>query len=82
MIGAIEVHMKAGDALLFVDAIMHGSAERTIQASGGLLSFVMVGVGTFVTVIRRRPELVASDTAAATVCAASSVLPREPQKKI
>lgn len=27
--GAIECHMKAGDALLFVDAIMHGSARRT-----------------------------------------------------
>ena len=26
--GAIEVHMKAGDALLFVDAIGHGSARR------------------------------------------------------
>lgn len=26
--GAIEVHMKAGDALLFVDAIAHGSAAR------------------------------------------------------
>src|SRR5690606_15620270 len=26
--GAIEVHLKAGDALLFVDAIMHGSARR------------------------------------------------------
>ena len=26
---AIEVHLKAGDALLFVDAIMHGSAART-----------------------------------------------------
>ena len=26
--GAIEVHLKAGDALLFVDAIMHGSAAR------------------------------------------------------
>lgn len=26
--GAVEVHMKAGDALLFVDAIMHGSARR------------------------------------------------------
>ncbi len=25
---AIEVHMQAGDALLFVDAICHGSAER------------------------------------------------------
>ena len=29
MIGAIEVHLEAGDAILFVDAIMHGSAART-----------------------------------------------------
>jgi hypothetical protein len=28
VIGAIEVHMKAGDALLFVDALSHGSARR------------------------------------------------------
>jgi hypothetical protein len=28
MKGAIEVHMKAGDVLLFVDAIAHGSAKR------------------------------------------------------
>ena len=27
--GAIEVHLNAGDALLFVDAIMHGSARRS-----------------------------------------------------
>jgi len=27
--GAIEVNMKAGDALLFVDSISHGSAKRT-----------------------------------------------------
>ncbi|MEO6015460.1 MAG: phytanoyl-CoA dioxygenase family protein [Devosia sp.] len=26
--GAIEVYLKAGDALMFVDAIMHGSAQR------------------------------------------------------
>jgi ectoine hydroxylase-related dioxygenase (phytanoyl-CoA dioxygenase family) len=26
--GAVEVHLKAGDALMFVDAIMHGSARR------------------------------------------------------
>lgn len=26
--GAVEVHLEAGDAILFVDAIMHGSAER------------------------------------------------------
>jgi len=27
--GAVEVNMKAGDALLFVDSISHGSAKRT-----------------------------------------------------
>jgi len=27
--GAIEVQLAAGDALLFVDAIMHGSARRS-----------------------------------------------------
>ncbi|MBF0677790.1 MAG: phytanoyl-CoA dioxygenase family protein [Devosia sp.] len=27
--GAVEVHLKAGDALMFVDAIMHGAARRT-----------------------------------------------------
>ena len=26
--GAVEVHLKAGDALMFVDAIMHGAARR------------------------------------------------------
>lgn len=29
--GAVEVHLQAGDAILFVDAIMHGSAARTNQ---------------------------------------------------
>ena len=27
--GAIEVHMDAGDALLFADAICHGSTKRS-----------------------------------------------------
>lgn len=27
--GAIEVHLKAGDAILFVDALMHGATART-----------------------------------------------------
>ena len=26
--GAVEMHLRAGDAVLFVDAIMHGSARR------------------------------------------------------
>ena len=28
VVGAVEVHLKAGDAILFVDSIMHGSAAR------------------------------------------------------
>ncbi|MEK7412103.1 MAG: phytanoyl-CoA dioxygenase family protein [Planctomycetota bacterium] len=28
MVGAIEVHLKAGDAIIFTDHIMHGSAAR------------------------------------------------------
>jgi hypothetical protein len=28
VVGAVEVHMKAGDAILFVDALSHGSARR------------------------------------------------------
>jgi ectoine hydroxylase-related dioxygenase (phytanoyl-CoA dioxygenase family) len=27
--GAVEVHVRAGDALLFVDAMMHGGSSRT-----------------------------------------------------
>lgn len=27
--GAVEVHLKKGDAILFVDALMHGATERT-----------------------------------------------------
>jgi ectoine hydroxylase-related dioxygenase (phytanoyl-CoA dioxygenase family) len=26
--GAVEIHMQAGDAILFVDALAHGSAKR------------------------------------------------------
>jgi hypothetical protein len=29
IIGAVECHLEKGDALLFVDAIAHGSARRT-----------------------------------------------------
>ncbi len=31
--GAIEIHMDAGDAILFVDAISHGSAKRTNEGN-------------------------------------------------
>jgi hypothetical protein len=37
--GAIEVHMKAGDALLFVDAISHGSAKRVNPGNRRIIVF-------------------------------------------
>jgi hypothetical protein len=37
--GAIEVHMKAGDALLFVDAISHGSAKRVNPGSRRIIVY-------------------------------------------
>ena len=40
--GAIEVHMKAGDALLFVDGISHGSAKR---ANKGIRRIVVYRYG-------------------------------------
>jgi hypothetical protein len=35
--GAIEVHMQAGDAILFVDAISHGSAKRVSEGERRIL---------------------------------------------
>lgn len=37
--GAIEVHMKAGDALLFVDCMAHGSAKRTNSGERRILIY-------------------------------------------
>ena len=37
--GAIEVHMNAGDALLFVDAISHGSARRTNEGNRRIIVY-------------------------------------------
>ena len=37
--GAIEVHMKAGDVLLFVDCISHGSAKRVNQGDRRIIVY-------------------------------------------
>jgi len=39
MTGAIEVHLKAGDAILFVDSIMHGSAKRVNDGQRRILVY-------------------------------------------
>ena len=40
--GAVEVHLEAGDAILFVDAIMHGSVARK---NGGQRRIAVYGYG-------------------------------------
>jgi hypothetical protein len=37
--GAIEVHMNAGDALLFVDCISHGSAKRVTEGERRIMVY-------------------------------------------
>ena len=37
--GAIEIHMDAGDAILFVDALSHGSAERVNPGERRIIVF-------------------------------------------
>lgn len=63
--GAIEVHLKAGDALLFVDAIMHGSAAR-VNPGQRRISVYRYGPswGTFRHGYRISPELLSRLTPA------------------
>lgn len=42
--GAIPVHMKAGDALLFVDGLMHGGSSRTNEAGERRVTIYRYGV--------------------------------------
>ncbi len=58
--GAIEVHLKAGDALLFVDAIIHGSAAR-VNPGQRRISVYRYGPswGTFRHGYRPSPDLLA-----------------------
>ena len=37
--GAVEVHLEAGDAVMFVDAIMHGSAKRVHEGQRRIAVF-------------------------------------------
>jgi hypothetical protein len=84
VIGATEVHMKAGDALLFVDAIMHGSAERINPGERRIIVFRYgPGWGNFRHGYQVSPELVARLTPQRRQFVQPlKMLPREPQKKI
>ena len=43
--GAVPVYLDKGDAVLFVDGLMHGGSSRTNQASAAQRSFATVSVG-------------------------------------
>ena len=38
-VGAVEVHMEPGDALVFVDGISHGSAKRVNEGERRVIIF-------------------------------------------
>ena len=47
MTGSFEVYLDAGDALLFVDSLCHGSAKRTNKGEEELQSTDMDHLGDF-----------------------------------
>jgi hypothetical protein len=81
--GAVEIEMKAGDALLFVDALSHGSAKRV---NSGLRRIVVYRYGpswgTFRFGYQASPELLARLTAQRRkIVQPLQLLPRVPNKK-
>src|SRR5690606_8810357 len=80
--GAIQVYMKPGDALLFVDAISHGSAERTNPGERRTIVYRYgPGWGNFRHGYQVSPELVARLTPERRrIVQPQPIMPREPQK--
>ncbi|GAB4445449.1 MAG: hypothetical protein Kow00120_15460 [Anaerolineae bacterium] len=80
--GAIEVHMRAGDALLFVDAISHGSAKRTNPGERRIIVYRYgPSWGNFRHGYQPSPELLARLTPERRqIVQPLRLLPREPQK--
>jgi hypothetical protein len=82
--GAIEIYMKAGDALLFVDGISHGSAKRV---NFGVRRIVVYRYGpswgNFRHGYQPSPELLARLTPERRqIVWPQKLLPREPQVKV
>ena len=82
VLGAVEIYMKAGDALLFVDAIGHGSAERINPGERRVIVYRYgPGWGNFRHGYQPSPELVARLTPERRrFVQPLQLLPREPQK--
>ena len=80
---AIEIHMKAGDAILFVDAICHGSATRTNPGDRRILVYRYgPSWGNFRYGYQPSPELLARLTPERRrMVQPQMLLPREPQRK-
>ncbi len=82
--GAVEVHMKAGDALLFVDAICHGSARRSNEGNRRIIVYRYgPSWGTFRHGYAPSPELLERLTPERRqIVNPHPLLKREPQKPV
>ena len=79
--GAVEVHMQAGDAILFVDGIAHGSARRVNEGERRICVFRYgPSWGNFRHGYQPSPELLARLTPERRkIVQPLDLLPREPQ---
>jgi len=84
VVGAVECYMKAGDVLLFVDSIAHGSAERTNPGERRIIVFRYgPGWGNFRHGYQVSEELAARLTPERLeIVRPQKLIPREPQKKV
>lgn len=82
-IGAIEVFMKAGDALVFVDGISHGSAKRVNEGTRRIVVYRYgPSWGNFRHGYQPSPELLGRLTPQRRrIVQPQVLLPREPQSK-
>ncbi len=83
VVGAVEMYMKAGDVLLFVDSIGHGSAERTNPGERRIIVFRYgPGWGNFRHPYEVSPELAARLTPERRrIVKPQDLIPRTPQKQ-
>lgn len=82
--GAVPVYMKAGDALLFVDALSHGSAKRTNPGERRIIVYRYgPSWGNFRHGYQPSPELLARLTPERRkIVQPLQLIPREPQKQV
>jgi ectoine hydroxylase-related dioxygenase (phytanoyl-CoA dioxygenase family) len=81
--GAVEMQMKAGDALLFVDALSHGSAKRSNEGQRRIMVYRYgPSWGNFRHGYRPSPELLERLTPERRqIVWPRHLLPRQPQRK-